>query len=58
MLDDQFLTKLLCEIVGERPDNDLPCSKCSRYGPVVIVKVGDTIEDVCLDCATKFGIRW
>lgn len=46
------------EIIGERKDDDLPCSECGEYGAILIIKVGDCTRDVCQDCVRKLGIEW
>jgi hypothetical protein len=46
------------EVVGERKDDDLPCSECDSVGPIVIVKVGECTRDVCYGCVKKLGIEW
>jgi len=46
------------EVLGERKDADLPCAECAEYGPILIVRVGECIHDVCYERAKKLGIEW
>jgi hypothetical protein len=46
------------EIIGQRKDDDLPCSECDKYGAILIIKVGDCTRDVCQDCVRRLGIEW
>ena len=49
-----FEKYLYCTVVGERPHDDLPCSECEAFGPIVIVdpKVGKQ-ADLCRACLEK-----
>ncbi len=44
------------EVVGSRPDDDLPCHECGEYRTILIVKFGECTRDVCHDCAIRLGI--
>jgi hypothetical protein len=58
MFDPDQLSKL--EIVGERKYDDLPCAKCDKIGPILIVNClhcGRTY-DVCRECIPWLFISW
>jgi hypothetical protein len=47
-----------CIVVGDRLHDDVYCSECDRYGPVVIVDTRDGGQyDLCFDCINEVGNR-
>jgi hypothetical protein len=64
IIQNRFRSKVIdansvqVSVIGERPDDDLPCGLCDNYGGVVILQVGeDRMIDVCAKCSKALRIR-
>jgi hypothetical protein len=54
----ELFVKVHPEVVGARPNDNLPCTLCGDYGGVVIVEVENCTYDICNRCAVTIGIAW
>jgi hypothetical protein len=54
----ELFSKLFPEVVGARPNDNLPCALCGDYGGIIIVEARDRTYDVCYRCAASVGIKW
>jgi hypothetical protein len=56
-----FERYLDCTVVGERPDDDLPCDECGACGPIVSVELSverrgaEFHGDLCRACLAEVG---
>jgi hypothetical protein len=56
-LPTKLIFHISYEIVGERTDDDLPCSHCAIVGPVLIVKLKKEYRDICPRCWGKLWLK-
>ena len=51
------LSSLFPEVVGARPNDNLPCALCGDYGGIVIVEIQDSTYDICNRCVASVEIK-
>jgi hypothetical protein len=46
---------LYCTVIGERPEDDLPCNECGACGPIVLVerRGAEFPDDLCRACLAE-----